>query len=347
MAKRALTRVFVPKTYAELRDAVLAVVHQGRQEIDRAWVESYHEVGRLIHVHLLFKKARAAYGAGVFADLASESGISSRTLHECVQFCRYFPIVRAPAQLTWNHYRVLCQVADSERRNALLAQTLKHGWLSPELERQVRALALSMPDTAAAARNVTPAKLLTPRRGTPGLHLIVDRGDGPAVDLGFKLSQSLDAVQARRFAQGDIVRLGDRITRADDTTKADLFTYAATLRRVIDGDTLVVALDVAPGILLEQKLRLRGLDCPELGTPEGKAAKRFVEGLVAKATAITVNTTKPDKYDRYLADVFLQMTSEEGRGSGGDEIFLNNALLANGHAVRKDASEFGDNWDRL
>ena len=51
---------------------------------------------------------------------------------------------------------------------------------------------------------------------------------------------------------------------------------------------------------------------------------------------MTINTTKPDKYDRYLADVFL--TTEAG------EVYLNNALLDNGQAVRKDAWEFGD-WE--
>ena len=128
-------------------------------------------------------------------------------------------------------------------------------------------------------------------------------------------------------------------------TKADLFTYAAELRRVVDGDTLVVALEVSPGVFLEQKLRLRGLDAPEMSTSEGRAAKRFVDGLVAKATVIVINTSKPDKYDRYLADVFMQQESgDPGQATGPEEIFLNNALLSNGHAVRKDAEDFGDDW---
>jgi hypothetical protein len=48
MAKRALTRVFVPKTYAELRDAVLAVMHQGRREIEQAarrFLPAFHATG--------------------------------------------------------------------------------------------------------------------------------------------------------------------------------------------------------------------------------------------------------------------------------------------------------------
>lgn len=59
MPKRALTRVDVPRTYPELRDAVLAVVRRGRREIEQAWVQTYHTTGRLIHEHLLFKQARA------------------------------------------------------------------------------------------------------------------------------------------------------------------------------------------------------------------------------------------------------------------------------------------------
>lgn len=135
----------------------------------------------------------------------------------------------------------------------------------------------------------------------------------------------------------------------DDVTKAELFTFDATIRRVVDADTLIIGIEVAPGIWLEEKLRLRGLDAPELSTPEGKAAKRFVDGLLPAGTAVIISTTKPDKYDRYLADVFVGGTeklraesSESRAGRQDEEIFLNNALLENGHAERKDAWQFGD-----
>ena len=85
-----------------------------------------------------------------------------------------------------------------------------------------------------------------------------------------------------------------------------------------------------------QTLRLRGIDCPEMNTPEGKAAKRYVEALVNEAEEITITTSKADKYDRYLADVFLHLRS-------GGEVCLNNALLENDHAVRFDASA-QDDW---
>lgn len=62
-------------------------------------------------------------------------------------------------------------------------------------------------------------------------------------------------------------------------------------------------------------------------------------------------------YDRYLAEVFLQLAKGEGKAqpldkleavslsnrqdcarASTEEIFLNNALLENGHAVRMDGS---------
>jgi endonuclease YncB( thermonuclease family) len=94
---------------------------------------------------------------------------------------------------------------------------------------------------------------------------------------------------------------------------------------VIDGDTLVVTI-LLPQCEMDEKLRLRGLDCPEMDTPAGKVAKRYVETLLVETAEVTITTSKVDKYDRYLADVHLRQRS-------GEAIFLNNALLAHGHAV--------------
>lgn len=57
MPSRAITPT--PKTYAQLRDAVVAVVVNGRRAIDRAWLDTYHETGRLINEHTLLFRDRA------------------------------------------------------------------------------------------------------------------------------------------------------------------------------------------------------------------------------------------------------------------------------------------------
>lgn len=348
MATRAFTPAIVPKTYAELRRAVELTMIHGQRAVELAKVRTYHETGRLIREHVLANQDRADYGAKTIPRLADDLKLDRSVLQRCDKFYRSFPIWATWPKLTWAHYKELIPIDDPKLRRTLASEANRNGWPVNRLVERIRELAPAEEiEVVATARD--PQELLQPNRGMPGLHLIVERGGGLAVDLGFKLYWPLTPEQAKRLAKGDIVRIGadDSIRRVEGATKAELFTYAATLRRVVDGDTLVVELEVSPGVFIEQKLRLRGLDCPELSTPEGRAAKRFVDALVAKSTAVVINTTKPDKFDRYLADVFLEPMLRAERSALRDEIFLNNALLENGHAVRKDASDFGDNWDRI
>ncbi len=332
-----------PTTYAALRRGLEAVLLTGRRSIDSAWVRTYWETGRLINEHILLNKARADYGAQVFVRLATDLKISKRALYECAQFARCFPIVRDRAQLSWNHYRLLCQVADATQRKTLTTEAINLGWTSPQLEMQVRALAAKTAATAVQAGTLELAdgallKLLTPKRGTPGVCRVIEAGGGLVVDLGFATYRDLPAETS--FRAGNFVRLDatGRISSPENATKADLFTYLAEILKVVDGDTLWVKVYLEPGRWVKQKLRLRDLDCPEMGTPGGKAAKRFTESLVPTDTAVTICTTKPDKYDRYLADAYW--AQPEG------EVYLNNQLLSNGHAVIKREWEFGDWGDK-
>ena len=341
-----------PATYAVLRRDVEATLLTGRLRIDQAWVRTYWETGRLINDHVLLNKDRANYGAQVFTRLSEDLKVSKRQLYECAQFARCFPIVRDHAQLTWNHYRILCQVPDPAKRKTLLAITIKLGLNSPQLEQRVRALAPPEPatiDITATPTTTEPPKPLTPKRGTPGICKIIASGELLSADLGF--ATYLDLPAETKLTAGDFARLDStgRITAAPDATKADLFTYPVTVLKVVDGDTLWVRVYLRPGHWVKQKLRLRDLDCPELPTPEGKAAKRFTEALVARAATVTICTTKPDKYDRYLADVFLELAADPlpqlsalNTQPRPSFVFLNNALIENGHAVVKRAWEFTD-----
>ncbi len=347
MPARALTPT--PKTYAQLRDAVIAVVVQGRGEIDRAWLGTYHETGRLINEHVLLFRDRADYGARVYTKLTADIHISERSLRQCAQFHRCYPIWHRDAKLIWSHYQLLIQIADPAQRKTLEAEAIRKNWTKSDLETRVRsynAIALASDDAAPAP----PVGLLTPRFGTPGLHPIVDLGDGPEVDLGFKFYRSLGP--ASKLTTTDIVRLNeDGVRKVEHATKDQLFTYVATIRKIVDGDTLAVALAVAPGLTHQLKLRLRGIDCPEISTAAGRAAKAFVENLLRVGDDVIISTTKPDKYDRYLADVFIRQAMGQGsEAKGQDEAdhpspitshpegfaFLNNALLSAGHAIRYD-----------
>jgi endonuclease YncB( thermonuclease family) len=321
----------IPRTYAELRRGVEQVIFSGRAKVEEAWVRTYHETGRLIHEHVLRHGARADFGAKVIARLANDAKVSRRTLYECVQFYREFPIVRPVAQLGWNQCRLLCQVGDARERAGLIEQ-LKHERLrTVDLKARVRSVNAARRLAAAAEHveivaaampvNAPPLRLLKPKRGTPDRFHLVVRAEGVAVDVGFKLYLPSAAAHAGRIVQW----VNGKFAPAPDATTADLFTYRAKVGRVIDGDTLAVTI-LLPGCEMDEKVRLRGLDCPELGTEAGRNAKHRTEQLVAAATDIVITTSKVDKYDRYLADVHLCQPD-------GEWLFLNNQLLREGHAV--------------
>ncbi len=292
----------------------------------------------MIDAHILFFKARAGYGEKVIPQLARAINANDRVLYRCLRFFREYPILTRGSELGWSHYRVLLDVPDKTQRKTLELSARKNDWTAPELERRVRALnAIDVTPAAPLTGGAsTRAKLHTPEHGTPGVCRVIADGEDLAVDLGFACylrPPAASGLKANDFAK--VTKAG--VTRLADATKADLFTYRAEILKVVDGDTLWVRIFLRPDQWVKQKLRLRDLDCPEIDTPAGKAAKRFTESLVNSARSVTISTTKPDKYDRYLADVFI-------RTSTGDAIFLNNALLEACHAVTKKAWEFGD-WE--
>jgi endonuclease YncB( thermonuclease family) len=323
----------VPQTYAELRRAVEQTLIQGQRQVEAAKVRTYWETGRLIHEHVLLFKDRADYGAKTIRRLARDLHVDHTVLHRCVGFARAFPIVAHGQQLNWAHYRLLISVQDEALRKKLAAEASDKGWTSPELATRIGRLLPAGEASSEGSGNPPPPRLLKPRCGSPGVCRVIADGDHPAIDLGFACY--LRPPPTCKLAAGDFAQAtATGFAPRPDATKADLFTYPAEVLKVVDGDTLWVRIFLRPDQWLKQKIRLRDLDCPELDTAEGRAAKSFTADLVARAKAVTICTTKPDKYDRYLADVFLE--------GDGEPVFLNNALLAAGHATVKKEWEFSD-----
>ena len=103
----------------------------------------------------------------------------------------------------------------------------------------------------------------------------------------------------------------------------DRYTYKAYVSEIIDGDTVKAVIDLGFNIVTEQKLRLRGLDAPEIESAEGKEAKEFLaKQLTQPGASVLIRTVKPDKYDRYLADLWV------------DGKYINQELIDKGFAMR-------------
>jgi micrococcal nuclease len=87
-------------------------------------------------------------------------------------------------------------------------------------------------------------------------------------------------------------------------------TRLASVARVVDGDTLDLDLDLGFSITLRQRVRLIGIDAPEVRTRDaaekarGLATAAHVVGWLGRPGQVLVTTTKDDKYGRMLADCF-------------------------------------------
>ena len=92
------------------------------------------------------------------------------------------------------------------------------------------------------------------------------------------------------------------------TPATHLYTYKVNqVLRVIDGDTMVVSIDLGFNLALTQTIRIKGIDAPETRTTavkekaRGQAAKAFAETWL-QGKHLLIKTTKDDKYGRMLGD---------------------------------------------
>lgn len=103
-----------------------------------------------------------------------------------------------------------------------------------------------------------------------------------------------------------------------------LYTYKALIIDVYDGDTVTAIADLGFGVSIKLKIRLMGIDTPELRgveRPRGLIARNFLRGLILnKEVVIKTYKDKKGKFGRYLADLYL-----------GD-LHINGFLIEKGHA---------------
>lgn len=114
-----------------------------------------------------------------------------------------------------------------------------------------------------------------------------------------------------------------------------MYTYSCKVLKVVDGDTLDLEIDLGFNIKIKERIRLYGVDTPEVfgaaASPEGTAAsdftKKWVDDHTAKPGRFEYHSLKYDYKDKY------------GRGLGslchidatGAQTILVQSLIANGH----------------
>jgi len=110
-----------------------------------------------------------------------------------------------------------------------------------------------------------------------------------------------------------------------------MYKYKARLVRVVDGDTIDCILDLGFDVSIKERVRLKGLDTPEIRTKDlnekrlGLEAKKFVEDMFQdKGNDVIIETEyRRGKYGRTIGTITFQ-----------DDTVLNEMLITEGHAVK-------------
>jgi len=111
-----------------------------------------------------------------------------------------------------------------------------------------------------------------------------------------------------------------------------MYHYPAKLVRVIDGDTVILDIDIGFNLTHKITCRLYGINAPELSTSEGIQSKAKLTELLMKQNLglnlwIKTIKDKTEKYGRYLVMLFKdESPSNEFPQS------INNEMVAMGFA---------------
>ncbi len=130
----------------------------------------------------------------------------------------------------------------------------------------------------------------------------------------------------------------------------DRWTYEAEVVSVYDADTVEIRLDVGFRIAFTDKIRVLGIQAPEVGgagvTPEEKAAgfaaRDRLRAILADAGNRVIVRTKKDAKEgrgRYLGTIYV-------RGTADPEAWIDVAglLVLEGHAVPYDGRGRAPKW---
>ena len=109
-----------------------------------------------------------------------------------------------------------------------------------------------------------------------------------------------------------------------------MYEYQAIIKRVVDGDTVDIDIDLGFGVMLrDERVRIMGIDTPESRTRDavekvfGLAAKERLKKLLGKKSVLKCKEyDSKGKFGRILGD----FTTNDGR-------MVTDVLVEEGHAV--------------
>lgn len=338
-----LTESSYQKLVSSINQEFQSGIFEARRQLERQRLITYWKAGE--HFGTYFKQ----HGIGsadkqqeIFRQVGKDLNHEPGFMRRLFIFYTTYPEMPNQERLNWSHYRVLIAIPQKSKRVSWENRIIKENIPSDAFYTLIRAERGEQ--RLSQGPGQIARKSLTVRRGRLYTYQMIPESQVPwsegftVVDLGFSVRHEIPALSSAELVLSKVFEsratpAGYELIRVPLSVD-DIYTYQARVERVVDGDTLVVNIDCGFRTWTRQRLRLKGINAPELSTIEGRRAKRFVEEQLAPCASVIIKTTRTDStdiYGRYLADVFFDAQEKDPQRVAQNGQYLNQLLLDSGH----------------
>lgn len=310
-------KVINQKSYQKLQKEISNLLNKTKVEIKKlansALADCYWQIGKIIDEEKFSENAN--YKNLLLQNLEEDLQIDKDTLSKALRFYQAYPGGERRG-LSWSHYRRLITITDPNSRQIIGDQAKREEWSVRRLEETIR--------------NIDDEENRGKFKGAVG-----ELGSALVGGNGAKDS-SASGVGAGEGAAG--LKTAGQIKGRELKRPTDpSYLYKAKIVNVVDGDTLILSIDLGFKVFKEQRARLMQIDAPEMKTAAGKQSHHYLRDLCASIDEVAVKTNKVDIYGRYLVDVFY-LRNQSKKGTTQSDIFtkgvyLNARILEDGMAT--------------
>ncbi|NLV68944.1 MAG: hypothetical protein GXY14_14845, partial [Spirochaetes bacterium] len=328
----------VEDNYRLLLEQIALLYDNNRESLNGA----YWLTGKYIADEEKKSPTPSGYGSSLIDRLSLDlterygRGFSRTNLKNMRVFFRYYPNGQPADHFDWTKMVLLLSVKDEDARAELLQRTIDEKLTRQDLVHHINLYRLS-------ANNTAQANEYRITRGDMYCYMstgIPDEKGRLDVDCGFSVHRTVKfeniaedeyPLMFRSEKKKGKYYVRERLDESPENSSR-FHTYMARVEKVIDGDTLRLAIDTGFETVVKQKIRLRGIDCPEIIFTEGRKARDFARRELDGCDFVVVKTYRTDKYDRYIGDIFYIKNEQSLERICAEGKLLNRELLSKGLA---------------
>lgn len=116
-----------------------------------------------------------------------------------------------------------------------------------------------------------------------------------------------------------------------------MFQYEAQIKRVVDGDTLIVDIDLGFHVRIEETVRLARINTPDVVGFNSKGiddpAAKYIFSHCPPGSIVILGITRAEKYGRWLAEVWYKPGAFKREDILQSPLVLNDELVREGLAL--------------